>query len=245
MSTSSGIPALDLPTRMTSGATARILATTGMSSSGPFPQLPPIAFAPHSASARTARSGGTPIIEGPRLLCEHIDRLVELEEPHREHERTGRPDVAGDERGPVRRIDLRTRQDGRHLVDLADVPLVAVKAQPQPVATERVREDDPRPRVEVGPVDLPDHRALGKGETPHLGRIPELESGRKEHRAHRPVRKDGCPAPDEGFPACPLDGGRNWAGGRGPTAFLVRHDRDPSECWSPKRSLSDGIRRRP
>ena len=39
----------DLATRVTSGATACILAMTGMSSSGPFPQLPPMASAPHAA----------------------------------------------------------------------------------------------------------------------------------------------------------------------------------------------------
>jgi hypothetical protein len=50
MSTSSGMPALDFATRMASGAAARILAMTGTSSSGPFPQLPPTASAPHARS---------------------------------------------------------------------------------------------------------------------------------------------------------------------------------------------------
>ena len=40
---------------------------TGMSSSGPFPQLPPTASAPHPARASTASSGETPIIVWPRV----------------------------------------------------------------------------------------------------------------------------------------------------------------------------------
>src|SRR3972149_4501684 len=66
MPTSSAIPAFASPTRTASGAAARILAMTGTSSSGPLPQLPPIASAPHSTRARTARSGETPIIVWPR-----------------------------------------------------------------------------------------------------------------------------------------------------------------------------------
>ena len=52
------MPALDLATRTTSGAAARILAMTGMSSSGPLPQLPPIASAPQAARCRDRVLGG-------------------------------------------------------------------------------------------------------------------------------------------------------------------------------------------
>ena len=40
---------------------------TGISSSGPFPQLPPTASAPQASSAATACSGETPIIVWPRV----------------------------------------------------------------------------------------------------------------------------------------------------------------------------------
>ena len=67
MSTSSGIPAFDLATRTTSGSAARIRSMTVISSSGPLPQLPPTASAPHALSDATACSGETPIIVWPRV----------------------------------------------------------------------------------------------------------------------------------------------------------------------------------
>jgi hypothetical protein len=62
MSMSSGIPAFDFATRTTSGSTARIRSITGTSSSGPLPQFPPTASAPHATIASTACSGGDAII---------------------------------------------------------------------------------------------------------------------------------------------------------------------------------------
>ena len=196
MSTSSGIPAFDLATRTTSGAAACIVAMTGMSSSGPFPQLPPIASAPHAASASTASSGDTPIIVWPRvskvivatsaipgaawrtpsmaalisveighrldpdevhaagderrgLLAEDVDGLVVGERPERLDDLAGRSDVAGHERVAARRVDLGAEQDGRGAVELVDAVTVPAEAQPGPVATERVGQQDLRPGLDV------------------------------------------------------------------------------------------------
>ena len=81
------------------------------------------------------------------------------------------------------------RQDhGGGPVQLRDPVLVAVQRQPVPVPTERVREQDPRAGLEVAAVDPPDD--LGLAQVPDLGRVAELEAGREEHRAHRPVGED-------------------------------------------------------
>ena len=65
--TNTGIPMFGLATSGRSGATARIRSMTGRISSGPFPQLPPIASTPSALSARAASSGETPIIVWPRV----------------------------------------------------------------------------------------------------------------------------------------------------------------------------------
>src|SRR6185503_15334925 len=55
--TNTGIPMFGLATSGRSGTTARIRSMTGRSSSGPFPQLPPIASTPSALRARAASSG--------------------------------------------------------------------------------------------------------------------------------------------------------------------------------------------
>ena len=61
------MPTFDLATSRASGCAACILAMTGVSSSGPLPQLPPNAWTPSSARAAAARSGETPIMVWPRV----------------------------------------------------------------------------------------------------------------------------------------------------------------------------------
>ncbi len=62
------------------------------------------------------------------------------------------------------------------------------RRQPQAVAAERVGQDDARAGGQVAALD-PAHD-IRVGQVPGLRRVAELESGREEHRAHRPVGQD-------------------------------------------------------
>ena len=121
------------------------------------------------------------------------------ERPERRHDLAGRPDVAGDERPPTGRVDLGPEEDRRRPVQLGDPVLEAVQPEPQPVAAERVRHDDPRAGLEIAALDPPDD--LGLADVPDLGRIAELEPRREQHRAHRPVGEDRAALGQQGAPA--------------------------------------------
>ena len=208
---------------------------TGSSSSGPLPQLPPIASAPAGRECRDRSLGRdahhrvAPGVEGHRghdrdplgcppdagdrrldlgevrhrldpdhvdaagdergcLLGEDVDRLGLVERPERRHDLAGRSDVARHERPPAGRVHLGAQEDRRGPVQLGDPRVEPVEPEPEPVAAERVRHDDPRPRLEVTAVDAADH--VGVGDVPGLGRVAELESRGEEHRAHRAVCED-------------------------------------------------------
>ena len=233
---------------------------TPSSSSGPLPQLPPTASAPHARRATTACSGETPIIVWPRvskvivamsgiagatrrtpsiaalislevghrldpdqvhaaghergrLLGEDVDRLVVVERAERGHDLAARADVAGHERAwPPAGVDLGAEEDRGGPVELVDAVLEAVQPEPEAVAAERVGEQDPRTGLEVAAMDPADD--LGLGQVPDLGRVAELETGREEHRAHRPVGEDRSALVEQGLPALRPRRRRRRTGGR-------------------------------
>ena len=73
------------------------------------------------------------------------------------------------------------------------------RRKPQPVAAERVGQQDARAGVEVAALDAPDDVRVGQ--VPDLGRIAELEAGREQHRAHRAVGEDRAALVEHGAEA--------------------------------------------
>ena len=167
--------------------------------------------------------------EGRGLLAKDIDRVVVFQRPERGDDFATGPDITGHQGCPTRRVDLRPGQDGGGPVELIHPGLVAVHAQAQPVAAERVGHDDLRSGIQVAPVDAPHDVRVAK--VPELRWVTELEPGGEEHRAHRAVRHDRSAriehGPEAGARCAAID---RAAGRQVGERVGVNHDRDALWC---------------
>ena len=141
--------------------------------------------------------------ERGRLLGKDVDGFFVLEGSGRGHDRAGRADVSGDESrraAAVHRIHLGAEEDRRRLVQFGHPRVQIVQSETKPVATERVRHDDPRTGVEIAAVDPPDRPPAGSGSRPRAGR-----------RTGAPTRTASCPSPRRRGPCRPRRGPRGSA----------------------------------
>ena len=84
--------------------------------------------------------------------------------------------------------------------------------EPQPVATERVGQQDPRAGSQVAALDAT--HDVRVGQVPGLGRVAELEAGGEQHRAHRPVGEDRAALVEDRRGNGRWRRHRRWPGGR-------------------------------
>src|SRR3990170_1780534 len=101
--------------------------------------IPAFDFATSIASGAAAPAGH----ECRRLLGEDVNRLPVVERTDGRHDRPAGTDVSGHERVTAGGLDLGSEEDRRRLVQLGDSTIEAMEAEPEPVAAERVRHEDP------------------------------------------------------------------------------------------------------